>query len=315
MKKIELFSENGESRGYYDISNQINDLTGKEWVFSTKSVIPKGYPPSFQQKLRNKHGGQKPPELCESIIRTFTKEGEIVLDPFCGVGGTLIGSELAKRRAFGIEINKRWIDIYQQICDLEKLGKQEVVCGDSREILKKYNSGDIFDFILTDIPFWKMDTIEKSKGTYKKVGENAKGIYSDKSKLSRFRENPEYTERTKEDWEIVIHDVFTEGYRLLKPGKYCAIFIGNMYHNGKYHLLNADITTILQKIGFVLKGEIIWYDINKKLHLYGINYSWIPSIVHQFIMIFRKERKIKLSREEVEEIENQNLERLKNVEG
>jgi DNA modification methylase len=89
MKKIELFSENGDSRGYYDIANQINDLTGKEWVFSTKSVIPKGYPPSYQQKLRNKHGGQKPPELCESLIRTFTKEGDRVLDPFCGVGGTL----------------------------------------------------------------------------------------------------------------------------------------------------------------------------------------------------------------------------------
>ena len=61
-KKIELINEEGESRGYYDLANQLNDLTGKEWVFSTKSVIPKGFPPSFQHKLRNKHGGQKPPE-------------------------------------------------------------------------------------------------------------------------------------------------------------------------------------------------------------------------------------------------------------
>jgi len=64
IKKIELFSKNGKSRGFYDLANQLNDLTGKEWVFSTKSVIPKGFPPSFQLKLRNKHGGQKPPELC-----------------------------------------------------------------------------------------------------------------------------------------------------------------------------------------------------------------------------------------------------------
>jgi DNA modification methylase len=312
MKKIELFSESGESRGYFDIANQINDLTGKEWVFSTKSVIPKGYPPSFQQKIRNKHGGQKPPELCETIIKTFTKEDDVVLDPFCGVGGTLIGCELARRQGLGIEINKRWIDIYKQVCNLENLKEHQIICGNSRQILKSFDKKEIFDFILTDIPFWKMDRVEKSKGTYKKVGEKSKGIYSEKSKLSRFRDNPEYDERTKEDWETLIQDVFTECYRLLKPGKYCAIFIGNMYHNGQYHLLNAEISWLLQKVGFVLKGEIIWYDVNKKLHLYGINFSWIPSVVHQFIMIFRKERETKLTHEERELIKNQNYTKVAN---
>ena len=309
MKKIELFSTNGDSRGYFDISNQVNDLTGKEWVFSTKSVIPKGYPPSYQHKLRNRHGGQKPPELCETLIKIFTKENNSVLDPFCGVGGTLIGCELANRQGTGIEINKKWIDIYNQVCNLENLRIHKVLWGDARQILKNFDNVTMYDFVLTDIPFWKMDRVEKSKGTYKKVGESAKGVYSEKSKLSMFRDTSEYKNRTKEDWEVLIKEVFTECYRLLKPGKYCVVFIGNMYYNGQYHLLNADLSNILQQIGFVLKGEIIWYDINKKLHLYGINYSWIPSIVHQFIMVFRKERKKKLSIEKIEMIKKKNYER------
>lgn len=313
MKKKELFSENGNSRGYYDTANQLNDLTGKEWVFSTKSVIPKGYPPSFQLKLRNKHGGQKPPELCESLIRTFTKKGDFILDPFCGVGGTLFGSYLSNRIGVGIEINKNWIDIYHNICNLEAIRPQEMIHGDSREILKNFihRSIKIFDFILTDIPYWKMDEVEKSKGTYKKVGEQAKGVYSEKSKLSRFSGNSKPIDRKKKDWELLISEVFSHCFRLLKPGGYCAIFIGNMYHNGRYHLLNADVTRILSQIGFILKGEIIWYDVNKKLHLYGINYSWIPSIVHQFIMIFRKERVINLSKEEKETIRINNIKKIK----
>ena len=87
-----------------------------------------------------------------------------------------------------------------------------------------------------------------------------------------------------------------------------------MYNKGQYHLLNADIARILSQIGFFLKGEIIWYDVNKKLHLYGINYSWIPSLVHQFIMIFRKERTDKLSSTEKANIEAGNLKRIRDQE-
>jgi len=288
-KKTEVFDEENNSRGYYDQANELNDLTGKEWLFSTKSVIPKSYPPSFQQKLRNKHGGQKPPELCASLIKTFSKQDETVLDPFAGVGGTLIGCSLENRRGIGIEINKKWVDIYEKIIHESLLPMQTMICGDSRielETLKKDHEGKI-DFILTDVPFWKMDAVPKSKGTYKRHGEQAKGIYSDKSKLTSFNDLQD-RDMSKEDWEDLIHAVFLSGYALLKPSGYCAVIIGNMYFNGEYHLLNADIARILSSIGYILKGEIVWYDVAKKLHLYGISHSWIPSIVHQFVMVFRK---------------------------
>jgi len=278
-------------------------------VFSTKSVIPKGYPPSFQLNLRNKHGGQKPPELCEKLIKIFTKEGDLILDPFCGVGGTLIACNLCNRNGIGIEINQEWIDTYHKICKIESIPPQKVIKGDSREILHDFSEDPNFqvDFILTDVPFWKMDTIEKSKGTYKKVGEESKGVYSDKSKLTRFIPDSQDSQQKKHDWELLIKNTFSECFKALKPGHYCAVFIGNMYTEGHYHLLNADIARILSQIGYVLKGEIIWYDVNKKLHLYGINYSWIPSIVHQFIMVFRKERIEELTREEKDKIEAKNL--------
>lgn len=259
------------------------------------------------------HGGQKPPELCESLIKTFTKEGDFVLDPFCGVGGTLIGCYLSNRNGIGIEVNKEWIDIYINICDIESQKPQEIIHGDSREILNNFiaQKRNKFDLILTDVPYWKMDIVEKSKGTFKKVGEEPKGVYSDKSKLSRFSGDSKLVEGTKKNWELLINDVFSKCFELLKPGSYCAVFIGNMYYKGQYHLLNAEIARILNQIGFILKGEIVWYDVNKKLHLYGINYSWIPSIVHQFIMIFRKERINDLNRDEKENIQIKNLQWLK----
>jgi hypothetical protein len=47
---------------------------------------------------------QKPEALLERIIRASSKEGDIVLDPFCGGGTALVGAELLHRRWIGIDI-------------------------------------------------------------------------------------------------------------------------------------------------------------------------------------------------------------------
>nr|MDO8118066.1 DNA methyltransferase [Candidatus Sigynarchaeota archaeon] len=282
--KVELKDKDGKSRGFYDLRNRLNDLTGKEWVFSTKSVIPRTYPPSFQHQLRNLHGGQKPPELCAELIQTFTKRGEVVLDPFAGVGGTLIGCSITSRAGVGVEINGDWIKVYRDVCALEHVKPHDIINGDSAMVIPALNIH--VDFILTDIPYWNMDKVEKSKGTFKRVNEEAKGVYSDKSKLGLFNEGEQMS---KEQWVDLLRKVFTAAYAILQSRRYAAVFVGNMYNKGRFHFLAAEVASLLESIGFVLKGEIIWYDVAKKLHLYGINYEWIPSMVHQSILVFYKD--------------------------
>lgn len=48
---------------------------------------------------------QKPVLLLEKIIRIATDEGDIVLDPFCGSGTTLVAAALLKRSGIGIDIS------------------------------------------------------------------------------------------------------------------------------------------------------------------------------------------------------------------
>jgi len=45
------------------------------------------------------------PQIPKSIIKALTKEEEIVLDPFCGCGTTLVEAKLLNRNAIGIDIN------------------------------------------------------------------------------------------------------------------------------------------------------------------------------------------------------------------
>jgi len=261
-------------RGLYHKNNKLNDLTGKEWKFATRSVITKVYPLNMQQNLRKQHGGQKPPELCADLIKIFTKEGAIVLDPLAGVGGTLLGASLCNRKAIGIEINPRWVEIYKKVCKLEGIQEQEIIVGDCKVEMKKFPD-NFFDFILTDVPYWHMDKLEKTRS--KRIKQ---------SNLSQFNGSPV---QTKEEWLEEMRKIFKECQRVLKNKKYLAIFIGDMYRGNEYHMLSAELANAIKNPNLILKANLIWYDVSKTLHVYGYPTTFIPSMVHQNILIFRKE--------------------------
>jgi DNA modification methylase len=281
--KVELFDPDGRSRGYYSARNRLNELTGKEWVYWSKSVINRPYPPSLQHALRSRHGGQKPPELCADLIRLFTKHGGRVLDPFAGVGGTLLGASLCERSAVGVEVNPEWVRIYRKVCELEGLAEQRLLEGDSREVLPRLaKEGLRFDFLLTDVPYWRMDKARRSTGSFKRVGEA--GRPNRATKLQAFNDQEP---RTKEEWLEGLASVFREALPLLEPQAYAAVFIGDMYHDGRFHFLSADLAAALGELGLTLKANLIWYDVSKHLHVYGYQYEFIPSMIHQSILVFR----------------------------
>ena len=57
---------------------KLNDLTGKEWVKSTKSWFTLQ---SRQRYKTIKHPGKFPEELAEKFILFFSKKNEVVFDP------------------------------------------------------------------------------------------------------------------------------------------------------------------------------------------------------------------------------------------
>lgn len=277
-KKTKEKKVNEKKERRYDERNKLNDLTGAEWQFSTKTVISKIYPSNLQHKLRSQHGGQKPPELCADLIKIFSKKGQKVLDPLAGVGGTLLGAALCEREAIGIELNQKWIDIYKQVCSLEGLKEFSILNGDANERLKEIEPESV-DFILTDVPYWIMDQLTKTRSS----------AVDRKSKLSKFNDKDL---QSKEDWLEEMKNIFSNVYPTLKPNGYMAVFIGDLYRGKEYHFLSADLANTISKIdGFVMKSDIIWHDDSKMLHIYGYPFAYIPSLIHQHILIFRKEEK------------------------
>ncbi len=68
-------------------------------------------------KERTGYPTQKPIELLERIITISTDEGDIVLDPFCGSGTTLVSAKLLNRKYIGIDINDEAISLCKDRLD------------------------------------------------------------------------------------------------------------------------------------------------------------------------------------------------------
>lgn len=65
----------------------------------------------FSYKESGFHPTQKPISLMKALIELTTTKGQIVLDPFCGSGSTLIAARDLNRKWLGFDISKEYVKI------------------------------------------------------------------------------------------------------------------------------------------------------------------------------------------------------------
>ena len=64
--------------------------------------------PSKKEKGENNHITVKPITLLEHLIKLFSKEGALVVDPFMGSGSTILACKKSNRNYIGIEIEEEY---------------------------------------------------------------------------------------------------------------------------------------------------------------------------------------------------------------
>ena len=109
---------------------------------------------------------QKPEALIERIIKASSKEGDLVLDPFCGCGTTVSVAERLKRNWVGIDITTLSINlIKRRLRDQFGLGPKQIVTDGLPTDLaaaKEMFTKDAFQF-----EYWALDLINAMPGPSK----------------------------------------------------------------------------------------------------------------------------------------------------
>ena len=254
-------------------ANELNELPGEEWLY-------------------------------------FTKSGELVLDPFAGVGGTLLGAAIARgpRRALGIELSPRWAEVYAQVVaeataerggagpELADLGANdpggprgfdpsgcELRVGDALEVLPSLAAESV-DFVATDPPYNVQLPMTMSGGALSEAFSNRRTDYAmvtnDPADLANAPDYPAFLERM----EAVLRDLA----RVLRPRRYAVLIVRDAYQDGRYVFTGADLAARAANVGLTPKGDLIWYQAGTRLRPYGYPTGFVPNIAHQHLLVLRR---------------------------
>ncbi|MCK5151516.1 MAG: site-specific DNA-methyltransferase [Candidatus Thorarchaeota archaeon] len=266
----------------------LNTLDGKEWVKATKSwfvVNPK--PRKAAQVI---HPAKYPEELVAHFVRFFTKENGWVLDPFAGVGSTLIACKEMNRNSIGIELNPDFIDIADSsLSKIEGSSTSQMIPGDAYltigQIEQHYEGeAPIFDFLMTSPPYWNM--LRKSRGgnetVHKEREENGLPIYYSDLVLDvgNIESYEEYIER--------LGQIFDRISPLLKDKAYLVIVAQNMRDvDGHMKPIAWDLAKRLSKT-YALRQEMIWCQDNKRLGCWGFPTTYVSNVHHHYCLVLQK---------------------------
>lgn len=185
--------------------------------------------------------GNWPPQLVRNIILRYSKPRETVLDQMCGSGTTLIECKLLGRNAIGVDINYEACILTIDRLNFENPDPFENK--ESKELEIKVYHGDArnlnlirdesVDLIATHPPYFNIITYSKKR----------------KDDLSKVQNLEEYLKG--------MHEVAEESFRVLKPGRYCAILVGDTRMHRHHVPIAFRVMQEFLDVGFVLKEDVV----------------------------------------------------------
>ena len=210
---------------------ELSRLTKEEWREYTKTVW------HIANVADSEHPAVFPREIPRRLIKLFSLHGELVLDPFAGIGTTArVALELG-RSAISVEQNPAYAERIIRACEEveESFGAYDVVCGDARTLTDVED--DSIGLAITSPPYW-------NKADYGASEINVGNIETYPSFIDS------------------LCPAFAECYRVLAPGRKFCVVTANVNQHTDHGLLTfpiaADLIVLLRQVGFVLVNELIW---------------------------------------------------------
>ena len=217
-----------------------------------------------------KYRGNWAPQIPSNLLKRYSKEGDVILDPMVGSGTTMIEAKSLGRRGLAYDIHPEVVDLAKESCAFtldQKVYEPHIECGDARRLEKVEDES--VDLVVTHPPY--LNIIEYGK-------KHVDGDLSAISNLTKFCDE--------------IEKVARECYRVLKPGKYCAILIGDTRRRRHYVPLAFSVMQRFLKAGFILKEDVIKIQHNCSTTRYwGSQERDFLLIMHEHLFVFRKSEK------------------------
>ena len=284
-------------------SKRLNDLSGREWLPSTRSafvdgirdpnkilswdslsasftVMSKATPRDARKK---EHPATFPEEDARRLIRMFTTEGQSVLDPFMGTGSTAVACVHEKRACVGFELYDRWTQVaIERSGEIQKSDSYPVGIQTKDALIGVQElKTESQDFILTSPPYWGILRKKDHKAKSERLDRGLDTDYgSDARDLGQIEHYDDFLES--------LTDHFRQWHRVLRNKAYAAVVVSDFRHRSRYYPFHADLGGCLEDARFTLQGIVVIVQDSKRLYPYGYPTTYVPNVCNQFVVIARK---------------------------
>ena len=256
-----------------------NELDGKTWLRYSVSVwsdIRK-----TKEETALKHPAMFPIMLARRLIECFThSESSLILDPFAGVGSTLLAAKELSKNAIGLEISPEYVQIAEsrlsQMILFAEQTEVNVYTADSRD-LYQYVLPNSVDMVVTSPPYW--DILLQKRTVDNKEQRDYGDTELDLGKI-----------RDYEKFLLELRKIFEQVYNVMKPNGYCCIIVMDLRKKDRFYPYHIDISQLMADIGFIFDDTIIWNRSQEYNNLRPLGYPSVFRVnkVHEFILIFQK---------------------------
>ena len=237
--------------------NHINCLTAKEWMKSQVGIWEFFYE---KRDIRDKniHPAVFPLGLPVKCINLFTHEGELVIDPFVGIGTTLLAAQDLNRNAVGFDLKQEYINTAKErlgMNGLRSVDTQQIAIRDDARNIPQYLNEKTVALAITSPPYSKfLDKPKLNKSMRGDLRNNKHYL-----KVQQYSQDPDDIGILEPiTFSKALGEIYKGILPLLKPKAHCVININDLWWENKRIPTHVYVVIEMQNVGYELRNILIW---------------------------------------------------------
>ncbi len=272
-------------------ATSFNGMTAKEWAASSKNVWNDVSSPRSNKQLD--HGATFSEKLVARIISIYSREGDLVLDPFVGTGTTLAACKSTGRNGMGIELSEQF-HVYAMSATTQEGAtphlRLQAIHDDCRNVLDHVDK-DSVQLVVTSPPY--ANFIQKAEEDREKTHKNSIIAKENNSRVKRYSDRAEdFGNLQYDEFLANIKGLMEKLFVVTKKGGYNVWIVKDARDTRRgipYVPFHSDFARLGEGAGFKFHDLIVW-DQNEQRRLVLLGY---PSVFYtnqncSFIVVLRK---------------------------
>ncbi len=234
-------------------------MTAKDWIKSQIGVWRVSYE---KRDVRDKqvHPAVMPIALAKRTVELFTHKGDLVLDPFNGIGTTLVACQDIERNAVGFDINPQYCDIARRrLGDSKARSISQIVIQDDARNIAAYIEDDSISLIFTSPPYANL--LNRQRANKSRRGDLRRN--KQYLKIEQYSQDPkDLGTLAVEEYSAQLCEIHRKLLPLLRPKGHAVVNVPDMWWKNGTHgervVLHMYVYRALLDAGYEFRNTIIW---------------------------------------------------------